>query len=187
MEAMHRAAVEAPPPGDGAAVLLGRADSTQALAWLLSAGAQGHGRALSRAGTMLERGQGAEVDPVAAAECYRRAAAQGVASAEYRLGVMYRDGRGVAADTVRAAQCLRRAAAHGVAAAQYALAGLYETAADEHALYWYGEAAAQGMRPAQDALARLCRGGGGVPGARAAGLGRWIQRTLDDTRGARPG
>jgi TPR repeat protein len=159
-----------------------RADCAQALAWLLSAGAQGHGRALSRAGTMLERGQGTEADARAAAECYRRAAAQGVAAAEYRLGVLYRDGRGVDADPANAAQWLRRAATHGVAAAQYTLASLYESAAAADALYWYGEAAAQGMRPAQDALARLCRGGDGAPRARAAGLGRWIQRALDDGR-----
>lgn len=132
--------------------------------------AQGDVEAEVALGNLYESGQSVlPLDPVMAAQWYRRAADKGHIGAQINLATMYLDGHGVARDAAQAAAWYRKAAERGDAVAQFSLGSLYEGGADRiarddaMAAEWYRNAAEQGLVTAQYRLGVLYREGRGVP------------------------
>jgi len=100
------------------------------------------------------RGDGTDVDPVAAAAWYLESAQRGDARAQAQLGVLLDNGRGVGRDPVAAVEWYRRAAEQGNALGQVGLARKYDkgegVARDTaQAARLYRQAALQGNTLAQ--------------------------------------
>ena len=120
-----------------------------------------------RLATMLDRGEGVEMDRRQALAWYRLAAKQGNAEAQYRLGELYFGGDGVNQDRNAAVSWFRQAANQGFAPACHRLGVMYENgegvARDKlSALQFYRQAANQGHPAACWSLGRLYESGDGV-------------------------
>ncbi len=76
-------------------------------------------------GVMHENGEGVPMDPVKAAEWYRKAAIQGNSEAQLNLGVLYENGEGVRKDLHQAAEWYRKAAEQDELLAQFSLGIMY--------------------------------------------------------------
>ena len=70
------------------------------------------------------------LDPVQAAEWYRRAADKGHAGAQMNLAMMYLDGQGVPRDVAQAVEWYEKAADRGDTMASFSLGSIYEAGAD---------------------------------------------------------
>ncbi len=77
-------------------------DYPKALTMFKQYAEQGHGLSQYMAGIMLEQGQGADADVIAAYNWYMKSAQQGIADAYYALGDMYMRGTYVTRDKVTA-------------------------------------------------------------------------------------
>jgi uncharacterized protein len=137
-------------------------------------------------GTLYETGDGVPLDPARAAALYRAAAAAGHTGAQINLATMYLDGAGVPRDPAAAVEWLTKAADAGNALARMNLGMIYESgdapvkANLTLAARRYGEAAAQGLMPAQYRLARLYEEGRGVR-KDLDEAARWYRKAADQT------
>ena len=135
-------------------------DEAEAVKWYRKAAEQGHAKAQTSLGWMIEKGKGVNQDYNEALKWWRKAAEQGNLAAHRNLGVMYDRGRGVTQDYAEAVKWYRKAAAQGHAGAQNNLGVLYEhgrgvTQHYAEALKWYRKAAEQGHANAQKGVDRL--------------------------------
>lgn len=126
-------------------------------------------------GLLLDNGQGAPEDDVAAAEWYRKAAEQGHAPAQNNLGLLHYQGHGVERSTGEAARWYGLAAEQGFAPALGNLGLMHLLGQTEHADLREGrallrEAAAQNVTRAATALALWQPDGGGLEEATATRL-----------------
>jgi uncharacterized protein len=149
-------------------------DLVQARAWLEKAVAANDPYALYALGRAMDDTQGAAVvDPVRAADLYRRAAELGHPLAAMRYGLALAEGNGVKKDPTAALKWLSYAQANGVPEAGLALGDLYartppsrDKAANEKmlqaAVSWYEAAANAGVASAQFKLANAYVAGIGV-------------------------
>jgi hypothetical protein len=76
---------------------------------------------LYHVGYMYAHGEGVQLDPVEAANWYRKSAEKGYAPALYRMGEIYENGFGVEQDTKEAQKWYKKAADKGFAPAKEAL------------------------------------------------------------------
>jgi len=168
------------------ALLLTTALAAQTLTDLQRRAAAGDHDAQTALGTLFETGDGVPLDPSRAVTLYREAAAAGHVGALINLGTMYLDGAGVQRDPVAAVRWLTRAAAAGSALAQLNLGMIYDAgdppvkADAAQAARRYGQAAAQGLMPAQYRLARLYEDGRGVP-RDLDQAASWYRKAADQT------
>ncbi len=140
-------------PGDGYG---------DAMRWYSQAAAAGDADAQFLYGLRLEKGLGAEPDPVAAQTWFRRAAEQGHAEAQFKLALLLaQEGSGSA----EVAALYEAAARQGFAPAQFnfgavLLNGAEAPGARAEALAWISMAAESGLDVAQDLRDEL---GGDLP------------------------
>ncbi len=118
--------------------------------------ASGDAEANLALGNRFRRGEGVNMDLVAAWNHYVTAARGGNLEAMTNIGVMYDQGQTVPPDPVKACRCYRYAAERGFEVAQYNLAIMYAEGHGverdrERALHWFAAAATQGYPPAAEA------------------------------------
>ena len=136
-------------------------------------------------GNLYESGQSVlPLDPVQAAEWYRRAADKGHAGAQMNLAMMYLDGQGVPRDVPQAVEWYEKAADRGDTMAMFSLGSIYEAGARRvsrdaaKAASWYRKAAEQGLGSAQYRLGMMYRDGRGTPRDRTQAID-WLRQAAD--------
>ncbi|MEE3626805.1 peptidoglycan-binding protein [Nitrospirillum sp. BR 11752] len=139
-------------------------DVARASAWYRLAATARDGairrQACAALGMIEAGGMGWPENVAAALPWYRCAAKLGDVQAQFTLGLLYDEGVDVPPDGARARAWYRRAARGGLVLALERLGALAERTGDRAgAARWYARAAAQGDTAANQALARLRRGG----------------------------
>ena len=119
---------------------------TTAFGWFAAAAGANHAPAINMMGRCLEHGWDVAADPVAAADCYRRAAEAGYDWGQYNFANVLLYGIGTRRDRVEAFDWYRRAADQGLAKAMNMLGRFYEEgwgrpASRPDAARWYQGAA----------------------------------------------
>jgi len=162
-------------------------DLVQARAWLEKAAAGDDPYALYALGRAMDESQGAAlIDPVRAADLFRRAAEKGHPYAALRYGIALQEGNGVRKDLTAAQNWLLQAQRAGVPEASLALGDMLvrtpankDKAANQKlvalAIGWFESAAEAGVASAQFKLANAYFAGAGVPRDAAKAL-VWYER-----------
>jgi TPR repeat protein len=132
-------------------------DAERALYWFHEAAKQGHAEAETATGTMLTKGEGADVDHQDAIRWFQSAADQGEAEAMRRLGLAYAQGYGVEPNFAKAMKWWRLASEAGDCHAAFNLGMVHDGANPEmenrdEALAWFRRAMELGHPGAAEAI-----------------------------------